>query len=356
MKLKEMSSLIVIAFVLSCTQAAFAAAPKKMDLSPEEIQAIGRQHDLLNERGMSSLRRESSAARPFSELEEAGYLFFSADTDFDSLEAKQIMARDLPDDVMLVIYTEPGRSRDRILRQYEGLIDPDRLRVVEVQGASRGFWTRDGLPVPVWDKAGKMGMVDARYYHRFEPDQTFASWFQALLSQHEYYFEGGNFMVNDRGDCITVDNDMSTSIPERIFRELYGCQRLIRLPFLKGIGHIDESVRFIGTNSVVTDDQQYAQTLKGEGFDVHLLPRPDEEYETYVNALLVNGTIFVPVFNESNDQAAVEVYRSAGLNVVPIETRTLANQGLGSIHCITMTYPKVPFQTLLNHIGGRELE
>ncbi len=330
------------------------AAPKKFELSPAQVERIREQHQSLNWQ-LQPWRDQEPPARPFSELEEAGYFFMSTDYDFDSLEAKQTMARHLPEGVTLILYTSPGADKQEILRDYQNIIAPERVKVVELAHSERGFWARDGLPVPTWSKQGLMELVDARYYHYFEPDQVIAGWFKSHLRHHEYYFEGGNFMTNDQGDCLMVNNDLSESIPDALFKQTYGCTRLIRLPFEKGIGHVDESVRFLGSNSVVTDSAKYEALLAAKGYNVRMLPRPQNRLETYVNSLLVNGTVFVPIYNQAKDELALDVYRSYGLNVVGIATNELSNTGMGSLHCITMTYPKVPFQALLKAINGKEL-
>lgn len=327
---------------------------KHYNLSPQEVQEIRLQHLQLNMMA-EPLVSQPAPLRPISEVEEAGYLFFSADTPFDSEEAKRTMARNLPPGVTLVIFADVGQDRQDVLNQYSGLLDPSRIKVVEIRGTSRGFWARDGLPIPVWSQTHTMELVDARYYHGFEPDDIMGRWFHAPVRKHSYYFEGGNFMVNDQGVCVTVDNDRSETIPDSLFTNTYGCKTLIRLPYEKGIGHVDESVRFLTSNIVLTDSSDYAARLRQAGLDVRLLPRPNREYETYVNALLVNGTAFVPVYNERNQQQALDVYKAAGVKVVPIETISLSNDGLGSIHCITMTYPKVPFDQILQILGAREV-
>lgn len=343
-------------FLLLLVMVAFGAqaAPlKKIELSPEQSERIRKYHTDLNSQKRPLLEFQAPL-RPFSEVEEAGYLFFSSEADFDSAQAKKIMASHLPAGVTLVIFTDPGEDKESILAGYRGLIDLSRVKVVEIPNANRGFWARDGLPIPVWSIEKTMELVDARYYHRFEPDQIMGRWFHSPVHQHRYYFEGGNFMVNDKGVCVTVDNDRSIAIPNSIFVDYYGCKNLIRLPYEKGIGHVDESVRFLTSDLVLTDSPSYGERLKQAGLDVRLLPRPDREMETYVNALLVNGTVYVPVYGEAHDQQALDVYQKAGLKVVPIDTNTLSNEGQGSLHCITMTYPKVPFQELLKSIGAQE--
>lgn len=331
---------------------ATGTAPRHMDLSRDQIKAIQTYSQQLNQFRALDFKKAPPASiplRPVSEVETAGYFFMSADTDFDSAEAKRVMIKNLPSDVTAVIFANPGSNKNAIANEYNGLIAKDRLKVISLNDASSGFWARDGLPIAVWsaEDSKKIKMVDAKYYHHFEPDRQIAEMFQAPLIKNSYYYEGGNFMVNDLGDCLTVDNDLSTDMPLEIFKDDYGCKNTIRLPFEKGIGHADESVRFIRSKLIVTDSQNYADILKAKGFEVQMLPRPENEYETYVNALLVNDTIYVPIFNETSDEVALKVYRSFGLKVVPIVTSSLSNDGLGSLHCITMTYPPVPFQTLL---------
>jgi agmatine/peptidylarginine deiminase len=85
------------------------------------------------------------------------------------------------------------------------------------------------------------------------------------------------------------------------------------------------------------------------------VPRPEQPYETYVNSLYVNGTLFLPTFQESGDTEAVALYESFGYKVISLDSKELSNQGLGSIHCITMAYPPVPFNELLANVGGREV-
>ena len=346
---------LLFSFGAHAGQDATSANLKKYDLSVEEEKIILNHHRQLN-RMMKPRSTLPAPLRPFSEVEEAGYLFFSADTSFDSADAKRTMARHLPAGVTLVIFAEPYQDRDSILEDYRGVIDFSRVKVVQIPGTRRGFWARDGLPIPVWSLNKTMELVDARYYHGFEPDDFLGNAFQSPVRKHTYYFEGGNFMVNDEGVCVMVDNDRAIDIPDSIFSDTYGCKDLIRLPYEKGIGHVDESVRFLTSKIVLTDSPTYAMRLRQFGLDVRMLPRPRRHYETYVNALLVNGTVFVPVYNQPNQQEVLDAYAAAGMKVFPIETSTLSNDGWGSLHCITMTYPKVPFAKLLDMLGGRELK
>lgn len=304
---------------------------------------------------------------PYAEYEEAGYLIFSDPTlsnwkwDEEAKAAKLAMAKNLPDNVTLVVFTgNRSKSHEREIRNFfKNVINDSRMKVIYLPGAERGFWTRDGIPVPVWSldfqSQDAFTVVDARYYHHFEADEEVSKYFSAKLFEHDYYYEGGNFMANHKGDCFMIDNKDASAIPTDIFQSLYGCKSLIRFPHKYGIGHADEVLKFIDEDTVITIDESYAQTLRENGFEVVMMPRPDRSYETYINSLIVNGTVFVPVYDQKNDAKALKIYESFGLNVVPLKSINLSNKGLGSIHCITMTYPEVEFRSLVDQLDGEEL-
>lgn len=321
-----------------------------------------------------SLLPATSNVLPWAEYGQAGYLIFSDTDAYGTLKLKLKMAQELPKDMTLVIYTTKADKtyQKALFARYAEKIDASRLKVVQVSKPKtqfQDFWARDGVPVPTWklNSLGqkKLNLVDAAYYHRFEADADFANYFSASLFSHDYLYEGGNYAVNERGDCIVVDNERVATIPDSIFLQNYGCKTLLRMPYVfengvlvsgKGIGHIDETVKFMDNDTVVSDDDEYISILKSKGFKVVTMPRPQREYETYVNSLIVNGTAFVPVFNEPGDVEAINIYEEFGLKVVPLDSRTLSNDGLGSLHCITMVYPPVPFNELLEYIGADDVQ
>ncbi len=294
--------------------------------------------------------------RPYADYEKTGYLIMSADFNFNSRQAKLLLASKLPADATLVIFTDTyGSTKEDVLREYGAVVPRERIKVVTLPGARNGFWARDGIPVPAMDASENLVVVDARYGHRFEPDTEVARLFGARLEKHQYYFEGGNFMANHSGDCVMVDHGAHRQIPDSIFVGQYGCRQMIRLPFVDGIGHIDEHVRFVSEKVVVTDLSQYKDALEGKGFTVHMMPKPSGPFETYVNSVIMDGKVIVPVFGRDTDEQALNAYRSLGLEAFGADSRNLSNSGQGSVHCITMTYPKVPARELMKALGATEL-
>ncbi len=323
----------------------------------EQKQLMTLHNDALLKSAPTTLMHRVAKYRPYADYEKTGYLIMSADFDFSSRQAKLELAKNLPSDAFLIIFASNAseRGKEYIYKSYSEVLSKERIKVIELINTRNGFWARDGIPVPVMDAANNLTVIDAKYYHYFEPDAEISKLLKTGLESHEYYFEGGNFQANHKGACIIVNCDYHSKIPDSIFNELYGCKDIIRLPHLSGIGHIDEHARFINENTLVTDLPQYKEILEKKGFTIHMLPRPAKKYETYVNSLIMNDRVIVPVFDEATDAQALGVYEKLGLKASGADSKRLSNAGRGSVHCITMTYPKIPMPDLLKILGAKEL-
>ena len=334
--------------------------------SPAQALEISRHNAALGG-GRSALEKASPAEprfRPYADYEKIGYLIMNGDFEYASLPAKLAMASILPADAELVIVLEKEGAADKeyLLSKYTAVIPKERIRVVALKksthsayGFNSAFWARDAMPVPVLDGNGKLTLIDARYYHGFEGDKEISLLFGAGYEKHEYSFEGGNLQANTKGDCVIVDNKLHKDIPDGVFSGFYGCKRLIRLPFVDGIGHVDERARFVNDSTLLTDTPQYKDLLEAKGFTVHMLPRPRKPYGTYVNSLISGDRVAMPTFDEETDAVAMAVYGRLGLKAVGGDSVALSTQGLGSLHCITMTYPKVPAAALLKAMNADEI-
>ncbi|MBY0315242.1 MAG: agmatine deiminase family protein [Bdellovibrionales bacterium] len=301
--------------------------------------------------------------QPFFEYGKTGYIVMSDDDYYGVAKAmKQIVASNLPSDVQLIVYTQSGDKnyQKSLVQKYSQFIPQERLHVLQVPvSGSNDFWSRDNLPMPIWED-GKFALSNARYYYNFEPDAYFKQLFGVNMFSHNYFYEGGNFGVNSRGDCLLVNRKKSypggvsdtAAIPDDIFKNMYGCKTVTRFKHLKGIGHTDEVIKFLTDDDVITDEESYVAKLEQMGFKVHLVPEPDLNYETYINSIIVDDTAFVPVFGEKNDQKVIDLYKSFGYKVVTVPSRQLATQGQGGIHCITMNYPPMPFANLVRGMNA----
>ncbi len=282
-----------------------------------------------------------SVERPYAEYEKAKYFFINANTSFDSGTAKIELVRSVPREVKVIVLTESENEKASASAFFKDYSNQENFEVVNLS-TQVGLWARDSLPIPVYVTGGntRLGLVDAKYYHANEPDSLLANFLGVPVFKHDYYYEGGNFAADDQGNCMAVDKRIS-NIPDTLFQSYYGCKKLMRLPFDSGIGHVDEHAKFIGTGRVVTDVPSYVTFFESNGYQVYLAPRPEKYYETYVNSLIVNGTLFLPQYGENSDAEAAKFYESLGFKLIGLPSSELSNSGKGSIHCITMTYPDV---------------
>lgn len=301
-----------------------------------------------------AVRPQLKVQRPFSELEKTGYLLFHSDTYYGTSVIKDALASNLPSGVKLIVYTDDSSLVSSLRSHYEPLAGKSNVEVLglKYRASDRAIWARDNTPIPVLlsepsNSGFSWGAVDAVYYGSDEPDLALANFFHIDLDKNPYQFEGGNFVTDPKGNCIIVNKRPTAEIPDSIFTGTYGCKKVVRLKHVSGIGHADERVKFINDSTVLTDTQSYVPQLSALGYEVRLLPTPfGGRYRTYVNSLSIDDKIFVPIFDEENDDEALAVYRSFGLEVIPLNTEDISDNGNGSIHCITMTYPRMDFSKL----------
>lgn len=216
--------------------------------------------------------------------------------------------------------------------------------------------------------------------------------------QPSIVMEGGSFDVDGQGTLLTTEEcllnpnrnpDLSRAQIEGYLGSHLGVDNVIWLP--RGVyldetdGHIDNFARFVAPGVVVlswtddTTDPQYersAEALKilrsvrdargrelevvkvhqpgplhlsadeAAGVDVVAGSQPrragDRLAGSYVNCLLANGIVVVPVFGDRHDEAALETYRRLlpDRRVVPVPGREILLGG-GNVHCVTQQVPAV---------------
>jgi agmatine deiminase len=132
-------------------------------------------------------------------------------------------------------------------------------------------------------------------------------------------------------------------------------------------GHIDGFARFGLNNTLFTmseedlsywgvtaKDQEILKNLKnvsGQAFSIVNLPLTANNVfnkkgidlgfrGSYLNFYIANGVVLVPVFNDPNDQKAIELLQThcTERTIVPIDCRNLIEFG-GMVHCVTQQQP-----------------
>jgi agmatine deiminase len=194
--------------------------------------------------------------------------------------------------------------------------------------------------------------------------------------------EGGGIESDGQGTLLTTTHCMlspnrnphlSKTEVEIKLKELFGLHRVLWLErgHLEGDdtdSHIDTIARFCDPNSIAyvhcTDENdshyddlksmeaELKALKKADGSPYRLipLPMPDAAYApddgrrlpaTYANFLIMNDVVLVPTYEVAQDAFAIGQLQKAfpDRQVIGIDCRALLLQH-GSLHCITMQYPK----------------
>lgn len=282
--------------------------------------------------------------------------------------------------------------------------------VPQAKGGDLTVWARDWAPLGALsgsDKSDGPILVDFNYYpDRPSDDVTSISMEKSLDYDRvsvPVYNEGGNFMVNSRGECLMTSrvseanedaytaDDMILDDDEikQYYKDFAGCEKVTifpRMPY-EGTGHIDMWGKFLDNDTVIVGDIQpetmrisriqggYAESfslrisqylddrtrdLQNLGYTVKRIPMPlPDNYaiRSYTNSLLVNGVALVPryevgfdpdtygeyAYYDENLQSEYESEVRRAYEASGFKVKFINSDELiaygGAIHCVTMQLP-----------------
>lgn len=202
--------------------------------------------------------------------------------------------------------------------------------------------------------------------------------------------EGGSIESDGAGTLLTTSNCLLSpnrnphfsrqQIEDRLI-SLFGLKKVLWLENGHLLGddtdaHIDTIARFCDANTIayvqctdknevhytslkmMEEELQQFKSAENKPYRLIPLPMPDAIYApddhrrlpaTYANFLILNEVVLIPIYNVSQDASAVEQLQKAfpSKKVIGVDCSALILQH-GSLHCITMQYPKgsINFQTL----------
>ncbi len=203
--------------------------------------------------------------------------------------------------------------------------------------------------------------------------------YQAIAPPEDLVHTGGNFMSDGLGTgfsskLVLMENGPGNSFGatpkteadiDRIMGDYHGLHRYIKMEVLPydGIHHIDMHMKLLDEETLlvgqyppgVADGPQIEANLQyvlshfksyfGTPYKVIRIPMPPHNgkypdqgghYRTYANAVFVNKTLIVPIYEEQYDTTALRILREAlpGYRVTGIDCNGMI-AALGAIHCIT---------------------
>ncbi|WP_299780981.1 agmatine/peptidylarginine deiminase [uncultured Formosa sp.] len=255
-------------------------------------------------------------------------------------------------------------------------------------------WMRDSGPIIVKNK-GKRVALNFNFngwakYANYKLDRGVpkivsetikADLMQVMHNGKPVVLEGGAIDTNGKGTLLTseecllhpttqVRNENFTKADyEAVFKEYLGVTNVIWLG--DGIvgddthGHIDDLCRFVNEDTIITvlednpEDSNYKalqDNLKrlqeskletGKSPKIVTLPMPKPLFfdglqipASYANFLILNKTVLVPTFNDSNDYVALNVIADCFPNreVIGMSAIDLI-WGFGTLHCLSQQIP-----------------
>lgn len=265
----------------------------------------------------------------------------------------------------------------------------DMSRVFFYVNPTNDAWCRDHGPAFLMNRNSNEKMiVDWGYnawggkYPPFDLDDVIptriANQLGLPVSKPGIIMEGGSVEFNGKGTVLTTTScllnknrnpHLSKEQIEEYLKNYYGVTNILWLG--DGIvgddtdGHIDDLTRFVSEDTVVTvveedeSDENYVplqenlevlRSLRledGSKLKIIELPMPKARYYqgqrlpmSYANFYIANKYVIVPVFDDPNDEKALEILQDCFLNrkVVGIYSTNLI-WGLGSFHCLTQQEP-----------------
>jgi agmatine/peptidylarginine deiminase len=288
----------------------------------------------------------------------------------------------------------------QMLQTYMG-IPPDLVHWY-VDFASDSFWLRDFGPLFVRDvEDGDLSIEDAWYYPGRPFDDAmprdFAARIGVPVSDFDLYFEGGNFLPNGGGLCLTssvvldANPHVDAAFIEEMFRQQLGCRELVIVEALRdaATGHVDMWMAWADHTTLLVGEymprqdavnreiiernvRQKLEGLRdpetGEPISIVRVPmpsncpaeaspgqRPDLEsplasqwcahvpaeeriWRSYLNVLFINGTVMLPTYAQDRtyEDEAIATWASYGFNVVPLDADLIAPYQ-GEFHCVAKT-------------------
>ncbi|MCE4562734.1 agmatine deiminase family protein [Maribellus sp. CM-23] len=228
-----------------------------------------------------------------------------------------------------------------------------------------------------WGKKFEAGLDNQITKNLFEQNLIQNS----VLESFDFVLEGGSIESDGKGtiltttECLMEKNrnpQLSKAGIEAILKQNLGAKKVLWLDhgYLAGDdtdSHIDTLARFCNENTIAyvgcnnPDDEHYnaLQQMKEQlqqftnaerkPYDLVELPFPDACFDsegnrlpaTYANFTVINDAVLVPVYELPQDQIAVDIFAKIfpEREIIPVNCRVLIEQH-GSLHCVTMQYPK----------------
>lgn len=238
---------------------------------------------------------------------------------------------------------------------------------------TNSIWMRDYGPWGIYLENGDRAINDPVYNRPRPLDDALPGELGDLWDMNVYepdwVHPGGNFMCDGKGvgfstTLVYEENPgWDEEYLEQMSSDYLGIDdwhALSRLPeSIEYTGHCDMFTKLLDDHTVIVgeypdghpgaavldDNAAYFESItngNGDPFEVHRIPMAssDGACRSYTNSLIINDRVLVPIYGESTDQAALQVYEDLmpDHEILDFNCSNIIMSG-GAIHCISMQFP-----------------
>ena len=257
-------------------------------------------------------------------------------------------------------------------------------QVVFEVSPTNSVWMRDYGPWWIYEPGNRRAIIDLTYNRPRPQDDFFPELFAESFGVNYYGLglveAGGNMLLDGKGAVIIsdiifdasqgFDPNLTQDQLRQYFLEYFGVHKVIITPYLlnDGTGHIDMFVKIINDTTIIVGEyenqsagypgnyeicnqvaNQLANETNGDGRPFNIIRMPMPPYSngityTYVNSLLVNNKILVPIYgftdSFANDSDVLTQYEEIipGSEAIGFDCNQIITAN-GAIHCIAMKVP-----------------
>jgi len=270
-------------------------------------------------------------------------------------------------------------------------------RVVFQVIPTNSVWIRDYGPWWIIEPGNSRAIIDLVYNRPRPLDDAYPESAAEYFSINYYGLglieAGGNMLLDGQGAVIVsnvifdgsqgFDPNLTQDQLEQYFFDYFGVHKVIVTPHLinDGTGHIDMFVKLINDTTVIVGEyenqsagfsgnydicnqvaNQLANETNGAGRPFNIVRMPMPPYNngityTYINSLIVNSKVLVPIYGFSNDFAnddsVLALYETImpGVEAVGFDCNQIIPAN-GAIHCIAMKVPALPETIVCGNLMG----
>ena len=270
-------------------------------------------------------------------------------------------------------------------------------RVVFQVIETNSVWVRDYGPWWIIEPENSLAIIDLVYNRPRPLDDTYPESAAGYFGINYYGLglieAGGNMLLDGQGSVIVsnvifdgsqgFDPTLTQDQLEQYFLDYFGVHKVIVTPHLinDGTGHIDMFVKLINDSTVIVGEyenqsagypgnydicnqvaSQLANETNGAGRPFNIIRMPMPPYNngityTYINSLIVNNKVLVPIYGLStefaNDDSVLALYETImpGVEAVGFDCNQIIPAN-GAIHCIAMKVPALPETIACGNLMG----